>query len=265
MDSSLKSTNFTADDLSMSLHEHVGDVEDAEAEEEHHIHLPNPSLWPFILSVAILVTVIGLLFLPSNPWLSVVGAPFVLVGILGWALQDPMAAPRAEYIVTPPAPSPIAARFLIGQGVLDKNGESLGEVKARFDRYILVERGGLFAKPFYIPIAATEDEIKNNVVRLTVSEQDLLDRGLDVIPNDLYAETLDPGRPVLNGVPLFANGPLSPAETGHYNYGPNSPGINTDASGSYHREEVAPSPQRYVGERRKTYVARKAIPTGISK
>lgn len=257
MDSSLKSTNLIADDLTASLNEH-----DEGVEEEHHIHLPNPSLWPFILSVAILVTVIGLLFLPSNPWLSVVGAPFVLVGILGWALQDPMAAPQEDYIITPPAPSPVAARFLIGQEVLDKDGESLGTVKARFERYILAERGGLFAKPFYIPIAATGDEIKNNVVHLTISEQELLDRGLDVVPNDLYEETPDPGRPVLNGVPMFANGPLSPAETGHYNYGPNYPGINTDASGSYHREEVAPSPQRYVGERRKGYAARKTVQVG---
>jgi len=263
MDSSLKSTNLTADDLTASVHEPVEDVEGDEG--SHHIHLPNPSLWPFILSVAILVTMVGMLFLPANPWLSVVGAPFILIGILGWALQDPMAAPEEEYIAVSPAPSAAAARFLIGQDVLDKNGEPLGEVKARFDSYILAERGGLFAKPLYIPIAATEDEIKNNVVRLRVSEAELLDRGLDVLPHDLYDETPDPGRPALNGVPLFANGPLSPAETGHYNYGPNYPGINTDASGSYHREEVAPSPQRYVGVRRKTYVARKAIPAATSK
>ena len=260
MDSSLKSTNLIVGDLPASLTEHVEDVEGA-VEGEHHIHLPNPSLWPFILSVAILVTMIGLLFLPSNPWLSVVAAPFVLVGILGWALQDPMVAPKAEYIIVPPAPSAAAARFIIGQEVIDKNGESLGTVKARFERYILAEHGGLFAKPFYVPIADTDNEIKNNVVRLMVSEQDLLDRGLDHVPNDLYEEAPDLGRPVLNGVPLFASGQLSPAETGHYNYGPNSPGINTDASGSYLREEVAPSPQRYVGERRKTYAARKNVST----
>lgn len=264
MDSSLKSTNLIADDLTSSLNGYSDHVEGAE-EGEHHIHLPNPSLWPFILSVAILVTVIGFLFLPSNPWLSVVSAPFVLVGILGWALQDPMAAPKADYISAPPAPSVAAARFLIGQEVVDKNGESLGLVKARFERYILAEGGGLFAKPFYVPIADTDNEIKNNVVRLMVSEQDLLERGLDRVPNDLYEEAPDAGRPVLNGVPLFASGQLSPAQTGHYNYGPNSPGINTDASGSYHREEVAPSPQRYVGERRKTYAARKTVPTTISK
>lgn len=86
MEASLQSTHLPAHELSDSLAEE-------QIEQEHHIHLPNPSLWPFILSIAILVTIAGFLFLPTDPWLSVVGAPFVLVGILGWALEDPMASP----------------------------------------------------------------------------------------------------------------------------------------------------------------------------
>lgn len=66
------------------------------AEEEHHIHLPKPSLWPIILSLAITVTVIGLLFIPDAPWLTVIGAPFVLVGILGWGLENPMGETEVE-------------------------------------------------------------------------------------------------------------------------------------------------------------------------
>ncbi len=87
METSLQSTHLPVNELSDSL------AEEQLEEGEHHIHLPNPSLWPFILSIAILVTIIGFLFLPTNPWLSVVAAPFVLVGILGWALEDPMVAP----------------------------------------------------------------------------------------------------------------------------------------------------------------------------
>ena len=87
METSLQSTHLPVNELSNSLAEEQVEVG------EHHIHLPNPSLWPVILSVAILVTMIGLLFLPTNPWLSVVAPPFVLVGIMGWALEDPMAAP----------------------------------------------------------------------------------------------------------------------------------------------------------------------------
>ncbi len=258
MDSSLKSTNLTTDELTASLKEQHEEVEG-----EHHVHLPNPSLWPFWLSLAILVTVAGVLFFPGNPWLTIIGTPFVLICILGWALQDPMAPKKEEYI-TLPAPSGVASRFLIGQEVLDKDGVWLGTVRARFDRYVLAERGGLFAKALYVPINAIEEEIKNNVLRLTVSENDLLERGLDSVPNDLYFDAPDPGRPALTGVPMFARGPLSPAETGHYNYGPNSPGMNTDASGSYHREEVVPAPQRYVGERRKLYATSRPIPPRVT-
>ncbi len=93
METSLQSTNLTADELNTSLAAHP---EVAEGEEEHHIHLPNPSLWPFILNVAIIVTIAGILFIPENPWISIIGAPFVLIGILGWGLEDPMAKPRDE-------------------------------------------------------------------------------------------------------------------------------------------------------------------------
>ncbi len=86
METSLQSVNFTADDLARSFELNQA----AEAEAAYHIHLPNPSLWPLILSVAILVTVAGLLSLPDIPWLSIIGTPFILVGIMGWALEDPM-------------------------------------------------------------------------------------------------------------------------------------------------------------------------------
>lgn len=88
MDTSLQNTGLALDEVHISQEEHQG-IE----EEEHHIHLPNPSLWPLLLSAAILVAVTGLLFIPDNPWLLVVAVPFVLWGILGWALEDPMASP----------------------------------------------------------------------------------------------------------------------------------------------------------------------------
>jgi hypothetical protein len=69
------------------------------AEEEKHIHLPQPSLWPILLSIAITVTVIGLLFVPDTPWLTVIGAPFILVGILGWGLENPHGETEAALAV----------------------------------------------------------------------------------------------------------------------------------------------------------------------
>jgi hypothetical protein len=85
MDTSLQSTHLTADELSKSL-----ETEGGQEEQEHHIHLPNPSLWPLILSVAILLTIAGLLFVPDNPLLAAVGIVLVFISIVGLGVEDPM-------------------------------------------------------------------------------------------------------------------------------------------------------------------------------
>jgi hypothetical protein len=258
MDSSLKSAHLTEDELDTSL---TSEHEGAEGvHEEPHIHLPNPSLWPALLSAAILTTVAGLLFVPETPWLTIVGAVFVLVSILGWALEDPMAAPKRQYTTVP---NPYHTSFSIGQTVVDKNGELVGTVQARFKRYVLVEQGEVFVKTFYVPHLLV-NQTNADQLRLTISLADLVERGLNSIPADLFEEQSEPEHFTSTGVPMFAKGPLSPAETGHYNYGPNYPGINTDASGSYPREEVSPKPYRYVGERRKIYTTRKPAPSRVA-
>ncbi len=254
MDSSLQHASLAVDDTSL-VTEHAA-VEGAEG--EHHIHLPNPSLWPFLLSAAVLVAVTGLLFLPGNPWLTIVALPFVIVGILGWALEDPMVAPKVRFVEEA---ENAHAKFKIGQDVLDKRGEWLGMVQARFSRYLLVDRGGLLARVYYVPQAVIADDIENNTLRLTVSEAELYARGLNSVPDDLYENDTEAGVPQIKGVPMFARGPLSPAETGHYNYGPNFPGINTDAAGSYYPEEIRPTPQKYVADRRRVYATDKMIPS----
>ncbi|GCE18099.1 BON domain-containing protein [Dictyobacter kobayashii] len=91
MESSLQSSNLAVDDRESSL-ESYQEVEEA----EHHIHMPGPSLWPVLLSVAILVAVAGILFIPDAPWLTIAAVPFIIWGIMGWVLEDPMAAPYEE-------------------------------------------------------------------------------------------------------------------------------------------------------------------------
>ncbi|HZO75881.1 MAG TPA: BON domain-containing protein [Ktedonobacteraceae bacterium] len=115
METSLQSVNLTADDLARSF-----ELNQAAAEEEaaHHVHLPNPSFWPLILSVAILVTMAGLLSLPDIPWLSIIGTPFILVGIMGWALEDPMAPKQHEERERPIAIIP--ANSAAAQAVLQR-------------------------------------------------------------------------------------------------------------------------------------------------
>lgn len=261
MDSSLQNSNLTTEELTQSLvkKEGVGENVSGHDEEEHHIHLPNPSLWPLLLSAAILIAVTGLIFFPSNPWLTVVGAPLVVIGILGWALEDPM-APMTDRLANFYNRKEIPSRFQLGEQVVDKDGYIIGKVEARFTNYILVERSGLLVTTYYIPQSLVQTDTRRGLVRLPLSEDELVHNGYNAVPYDLYDEAPEYGEPVTTGVAQYARGPLSPAETGHYNYGPNFPGMNTDASGSYHHDEVRPTPQRYVGDRRRLYATDKTLP-----
>jgi len=261
MDSSLQSANLTTEELTKSLAEkegEVGNVGDHGAEEPH-IHLPNPSLWPLLLSAAILLAVIGLLFFPVNPWLTVVAAPLVVIGILGWGLEDPMAV-KTDRLAGLLQRKEVQSRFKLGEQAIDKDGYIIGTIEARFTNYILVERSGLLVKAFYVPQNIATHDAKRGIVRLALREAELVKNGYNALPDDLYDDAPEYGEPVTSGVAQYARGPLSPAETGHYNYGPNFPGMNTDASGSYLHEEVRPTPQRYVGDRRKVYADSKTLP-----
>ncbi len=261
MDSSLQNANLTTEEVSKSLAEKEGIVENVSGhdEEQHHIHLPNPSLWPLVLSAAILLAVIGIIFFPANPWLTIVAAPLVIIGILGWALEDPM-APLTDRFAYLRAKKEAPSRFQIGEQVVDKDGYIIGKVEARFTNYILVERSGLLVTTYYVPQRIVATDEKRGLVRLTMSEKELVDAGYNAVPDNLYDETPEYSEPVTTGVAQYARGPLSPAETGHYNYGPNFPGMNTDATGSYHLDEIRPTPQRYVGDRRRIYATDKTLP-----
>lgn len=96
MDTSLQNTSRTEDELTMPA---LAEPEAEHAEgEEAHIHLPNGSLWPIILSVAILVTIAGFVVINSFPWVTLVGAIFIFIGIMGWALENPMATHEEEEV-----------------------------------------------------------------------------------------------------------------------------------------------------------------------
>lgn len=88
MSTPLQSANLATDDMAMpGLATAAGE----HGEGEVHIHMPNPSLWPLILGVAIAITFIGLLFISSTPAIAIIGAILIFISILGLALEDPFA------------------------------------------------------------------------------------------------------------------------------------------------------------------------------
>src|SRR5690242_2772551 len=121
MDTSLQNTSLTEDE--MTTPEQVSQEVEPVEDEEAHIHLPNGSLWPVLLSVSILITIAGFVFINTVFWITIIGAILVLISILGWALEDPMAShgdhvKPGEYSSTfeeaalSGKPTPLAAKIL---------------------------------------------------------------------------------------------------------------------------------------------------------
>ena len=89
--------NISVEEEAQLASDAIAEEEQVE-EEEAHIHLPGPSLWPILLSAAILVVFAGLIMIGTpghdnlsglSPWFIFIGLPLVLIGIMGWALEDP--------------------------------------------------------------------------------------------------------------------------------------------------------------------------------
>lgn len=99
MNTPLKNTSLVEAEQTAS--DRVGKA--AEQPEETHIHLPGPSLWPILLGAAITFVFVGLLMLgnqntmAASPWLIFIGLPFVLIGIMGWALEKPHGAQHGAH------------------------------------------------------------------------------------------------------------------------------------------------------------------------
>ncbi|HEU0003391.1 MAG TPA: hypothetical protein VFQ36_20965 [Ktedonobacteraceae bacterium] len=136
----------------------------------------------------------------------------------------------------------LAEQVVAGQQVYDTQGERVGKIIVRFPHYLLIERGLIFRRTYYVPLSLVE-RVEDERVWLAVSEATLTEQGYGRIPEKLYHVPRPPGATMfadISGASLLGKYPPTPAETGHYHYGPPGPGINTDASGSYAPYEIDP-------------------------
>ena len=72
-------------------------IAEEEAKGDSHIHLPSPSYWPILLSLALPIMAYGVIY---NIWLIVGGAALALLSMYGWGME-PHTAPDDDY--DPPA------------------------------------------------------------------------------------------------------------------------------------------------------------------
>lgn len=137
---------------------------------------------------------------------------------------------------------PLADQVKGGMQVYDVWGSRVGKILVRFSRHFLVERGWIFRRSYYVPLWLVQG-VEGQRVGLAVSEATLSERGYATPPSDLYHVPQASGGivyPDISDASQLGKFPPTPAETGHYHYGPHSPGINTDAGGSYAPHEVDP-------------------------
>jgi hypothetical protein len=130
----------------------------------------------------------------------------------------------------------------VGQQVYDTQGARVGKVAVRFPLSLLIEQGGIFPHVYYVPLSLL-DRVEGSSLWLNISEATLKANASTLVPleiNDTPAPPDGEDRIDISDVSSLGLAPLTPAETGHYHYGPHSPGINTDAGGSYTQAEIDP-------------------------
>jgi hypothetical protein len=140
---------------------------------------------------------------------------------------------------------PLSKRVTVGQQVYDMQGARVGKVAVRFPLYLLIERGWIFPQVYYVPLSLVAQS-KGQSLWLNVLEETLKANDFAMVPleiNDTPAPPVSEDCIDISDVSSLGMSPLTPAETGHYHYGPRGPGINTDASGSYTRAEIDPRGQ----------------------
>ena len=152
------------------------------------------------------------------------------------------ASNSSQASVLPPEPQLLGDQVSVGQQVYDTQGTRVGKVAVRFPLYILIEQGWIFPRVYYVPLSLVA-HINGPSLWLNVSEATLKAQDFAQVPQEINDAPARPARENLidiSDVSSLGMSPLTPAETGHYHYGPHSPGINTDAGGSYTQAEMDP-------------------------
>ena len=94
MNTPLQSTGLNDDAVELEVEESQ-EQEEAHEQGEAHIHLPNPSYWPLLVGLAVLIIIVGVLISHTTIALIVIGALLLLITMMGWALENPNAPKEA--------------------------------------------------------------------------------------------------------------------------------------------------------------------------
>lgn len=189
MSTPLQSTNLTTDELAAP----VGVAsEDEHGAGEIHIHMPNPSLWPLILGISILIAFIGLFVIDSSPVLLIIGAILILISILGLGLEDPFAQKGARKVASGLATSYMEAAVTGKPTVLAE--QLLQQARDTADRTVTVSSTAYSAHPVKVEIEregvvlALYGKVELEAQRAAIEKELLQMPGVIDVKNFLVAE-----------------------------------------------------------------------------
>lgn len=205
MNTPLQSTHLSEDELELAA-SGSQEQEEAHAEGEGvHIHLPNPSFWPIVVAAAILLIMTGVLISSSTPALLIIGIPLLLIGMLGFALEDPNAPKEAavkpgEYAMSFAEAATSGKPTVLGQIVL-RDAEDVVESTVTISSTawsahpvkVFIEREGVVLSLYgKVELEAQKEEVEAalrkmpgviDVMNFLVAEDELLNSVNRVIDN----------------------------------------------------------------------------------
>jgi osmotically-inducible protein OsmY len=194
MNTPLQSTGMMSDELALSGRD--TSVEEHGSGEGSHIHMPGPSFWPIVISAALLITIVGILIINTTPVLVIVGVALVLISIVGFGVENPM-APRetgvkpgeystsfAEAAITG-KPTPLAeAALRDAEDVLEQTVTVSSTAWSAHPVKVFVEREGVVLSLYgKVELEAQKQEVENalrklpgviDVMNFLVAEDELL-------------------------------------------------------------------------------------------
>jgi BON domain len=212
MNTPLQSTSLSEDELELAA-SGSHDSEETHAQGEVHIHLPNPSYWPVLVGVAILIIIVGVLVSKSTLALLIIGFPILLITMMGWALENPnapkgVAVKAGEYAMSYTEAAITGKPTVLGQVALREAEDVLEQTVtisstawSAHPVKVFVEREGVVLSLYgKVEMEAQKDEVEAalrkmpgviDVLNFLVAEDELLNAVNRVIDSQKAAGKLE--------------------------------------------------------------------------
>jgi len=140
--------------------------------EHEHIHIPPPSYWPVLLSLAITIMLAGFII---GPVVVILGIVFTLGSIVAWSIEGSEAKPNALTQVIVIGHGDAEELLTEGARVLTSDGQVVGRISRASEHSPLVRAGWIPTRHGYLARRFI-DHIENGLIVLNITEHEVRQR-----------------------------------------------------------------------------------------